>query len=84
MPAVVRTELASGLGEAKFFKSVQPEDVAQAIADVLRRPKFDVFVPASLDTMGRITRLLPRRVGEAIARALGARSAPAADKDADS
>lgn len=105
MPAVVRTELASGLGEAKFFKSVQPEDVAQAIVDALRRPKFDVFVPASLDAMGRITRLLPRRLGEGLLRALGgdkilssathssaraeyesraARSAPAAEKDADS
>ncbi|ANN15421.1 short-chain dehydrogenase [Amycolatopsis orientalis] len=71
MPAVVRTELASGLGEAKFFKSVGPEDVAQAIADALRRPKFDVFVPGSLDAMGRITRLLPRRVGEGLVRALG-------------
>jgi len=71
MPAVVRTELASGLGEAKFFKSVQPEDVAQAIVDALRRPKFDVFVPASLDAMGRITRLLPRRLGEGLIRALG-------------
>ncbi|RSN65710.1 short-chain dehydrogenase [Amycolatopsis sp. WAC 04182] len=71
MPAVVRTELASGLGEAKFFKSVQPEDVAQAIVDALRRPKFDVFVPASLDAMGRITRLLPRRLGEGLLRALG-------------
>ncbi|MER6667850.1 SDR family oxidoreductase [Amycolatopsis japonica] len=105
MPAVVRTELASGLGEAKFFKSVQPEDVAQAIVDALRRPKFDVFVPASLDVMGRITRLLPRRLGEGLLRALGgdkilssathssaraeyesraARSAPAAEKGADS
>ncbi|MGW4132171.1 SDR family oxidoreductase [Amycolatopsis japonica] len=105
MPAVVRTELASGLGEAKFFKSVQPEDVAQAIVDALRRPKFDVFVPASLDAMGRITRLLPRRLGEGLLRALGgdkilssathssaraeyesraARSAPAAEKGADS
>lgn len=105
MPAVVRTELASGLDEAKFFKSVQPEDVAQAIVDALRRPKFDVFVPASLDAMGRITRLLPRRLGEGLLRALGgdkilssathssaraeyesraARSAPAAEKNADS
>ncbi|MFD8497907.1 SDR family oxidoreductase [Amycolatopsis sp. NPDC059657] len=71
MPAIVRTELASGLGEAKFFKSLQPEDVADAIVDALRRPHFDVFVPKSLDAMGRITRLLPRAAGEWIARALG-------------
>ncbi|SDX72443.1 Short-chain dehydrogenase [Amycolatopsis xylanica] len=71
MPAIVRTELASGLGEAKFFKSLRPEDVADAIVDALRRPHFDVFVPKSLDAMGRITRLLPRAAGEWIARALG-------------
>ncbi|WP_370944362.1 SDR family oxidoreductase [Amycolatopsis sp. cg5] len=68
---IVRTELASGLGEAKFFKSLQPEDVAAAIVDALRRPHFDVFVPKSLDAMGRITRLLPRAAGEWIARTLG-------------
>ncbi|MFD9892850.1 SDR family oxidoreductase [Amycolatopsis sp. NPDC059027] len=72
MPGIVRTELASGLGEAKFFKSVRPEDVAHAIVDALRFPRFDVFVPRSLGTMGRITRLLPRRWGESVARALGA------------
>ncbi|MEC3977816.1 SDR family oxidoreductase [Amycolatopsis sp. H20-H5] len=71
MPAVVRTELASGLGEARFIKSVQPEDVAQAIVAALRRPKFDVFVPSSLDAMGRITRLLPRKAGEWLVRSLG-------------
>ncbi|MEV0071517.1 SDR family oxidoreductase [Amycolatopsis sp. NPDC050768] len=71
MPAVVRTELASGLGEAKFIKSVGPEDVAAAIADALKYPKFDVFVPKSLDFTGRITRLFPRAFGEWFVRALG-------------
>ncbi|MCU1686866.1 MAG: NAD(P)-dependent oxidoreductase [Amycolatopsis sp.] len=71
MPAIVRTELASGLAEAKMIKSVQPEDVAAAIVDALRKPRFDVFVPKSLDLMGRITRLLPRRTGEWVARSLG-------------
>lgn len=71
MPAVVRTELASGLGEARFIKSVGPEDVAAAIVDALRRPKFDVFVPKSLDFTGRFTRLLPRAFGEWFVRALG-------------
>ncbi|MFB9923370.1 SDR family oxidoreductase, partial [Amycolatopsis halotolerans] len=71
MPAVVRTELASGLGEARFIKSVGPEDVAAAIVDALERPKFDVFVPKSLDLTGRITRLFPRAFGEWLVRALG-------------
>ncbi|GAB3369826.1 SDR family oxidoreductase [Amycolatopsis echigonensis] len=71
MPAVVRTELASGLGEARFIKSVGPDDVAAAIVDALERPKFDVFVPKSLDLTGRITRLFPRAFGEWLVRALG-------------
>ncbi|MEQ0561719.1 SDR family oxidoreductase [Amycolatopsis sp. NEAU-NG30] len=72
MPGIVRTELASGLGEAKVIKSVRPEDVADAIVSALRKPRFDVFVPRSLGTMGKLTRLLPRRAGEALARALKA------------
>ncbi|MEV4145190.1 SDR family oxidoreductase [Amycolatopsis sp. NPDC049691] len=72
LPAIVRTELASGLGEAKLFKSSRPEDVAHAIVSTLRKPRFEVFVPRSVGTMGKLTRLLPRRAGEALARALKA------------
>jgi NAD(P)-dependent dehydrogenase (short-subunit alcohol dehydrogenase family) len=72
MPAIVRTELASGLGEAKLFKSSRPEDVADAIVSTLRKPRFEVFVPRSVGTMGKLTRLLPRRAGEALSRALKA------------
>jgi short-subunit dehydrogenase len=70
MPAIVRTELAAGLKEARFFKSVEATDVAEAIVKTLRRPKFEVYVPASLDAMNRITRLLPRSVAEWIVRSL--------------
>ena len=72
MPGIVRTELAAGLGEAKFFKSVRADDVADAIVATLLKPRFEVFVPRSLGTMGKLTRLLPRRAGEALARALKA------------
>jgi short-subunit dehydrogenase len=70
MPAIVRTELASGLGEARLFRSVTAEDVAEAIVAALRHPRFDVFVPRSLGPMNRFTRLLPRRTGEWIVRKL--------------
>ncbi|MEV4055578.1 SDR family oxidoreductase [Amycolatopsis sp. NPDC049688] len=72
MPAIVRTELASGLGEAKLFKSSRPEDVADAIVSTLRKPRFDVYVPRSVGTMGKLTRLFPRRFGEGLSRALKA------------
>ncbi|HEX2131407.1 MAG TPA: SDR family oxidoreductase [Actinophytocola sp.] len=70
LPAVVRTELAAGLPEARFFKSVEADDVATAIVGALRRPRFEVYVPASLNAMNRVTRLLPRAAAEWIVRTL--------------
>jgi short-subunit dehydrogenase len=68
MPAVVRTELAAGLTESRFIKPVEAADVADAIVKTLQRPKFDVFVPRSLDATFRFTRLLPRPAAEWVAR----------------
>ena len=71
MPAIVRTELTSGVEDARFIKSITPEDVAGAIVKALLRPRFEVYVPASLGPINRFTRaLLPRRVAEGIVRAL--------------
>jgi len=70
MPAVVRTELATGLKEARFFKPVEVTDVAEAIVKGLQKNKFEVYVPASLNAMNRFTRLLPRPAAEWIVRAL--------------
>lgn len=72
MPTVVRTHLADGLPETRLFKSLRPEEVAQAIVAVLREPRFDVFVPKSLDLTDRIGRLVPRWMSEWFVRAVGA------------
>ncbi|HVV13845.1 SDR family oxidoreductase [Amycolatopsis sp.] len=72
MPTVVRTHLADGLVETKLFKPVQPEDVATAIVATLKEPKFDVYVPRSLDATGRLGRLLPRAASEWFMRTIGA------------
>jgi NAD(P)-dependent dehydrogenase (short-subunit alcohol dehydrogenase family) len=68
MPAVVRTELSAGLSESRFIKPVEVSDVADAIVKTLQRPKFDVYVPRSLDATFRFTRLLPRPAAEWVAR----------------
>jgi NAD(P)-dependent dehydrogenase (short-subunit alcohol dehydrogenase family) len=68
MPAVVRTELAVGLTESRFIKPVEASDVADAIVKTLQHPRFDVFVPRSLDATFRFTRLLPRPAAEWVAR----------------
>src|SRR3954465_13539908 len=45
MPSLVNTELASGVPEARGVKTIEPEEVADAVIAALRVPRFDVFVP---------------------------------------
>ncbi|MCW2967634.1 MAG: family oxidoreductase [Solirubrobacteraceae bacterium] len=72
MPGVVNTELAAGLQPARGVKNINPEDVADAIVDALRHPRFDVFVPKAIGPINSILGLLPRTGREAFARALKA------------
>ncbi|HEU5475393.1 MAG TPA: SDR family oxidoreductase [Actinophytocola sp.] len=69
LPSIVRTELTAGVEDARFVKSIQPGTVAEAVVGALQRPRFEVYVPRSLGTINRFTRLLPRAAGEWIARA---------------
>jgi NADP-dependent 3-hydroxy acid dehydrogenase YdfG len=72
MPGIVNTELATGLQSARGVKNVNPEDVADAIVEALRFPRFDVFVPKSIGPINSVLGLLPRTGREAFARALKA------------
>ncbi len=72
MPAIVNTELATGLKQARGIKTVEPEDVADAIVEALKRPYFDVHVPRISGAIGKLIAVLPRRGREAVAQALGA------------
>ncbi len=83
MPGVVNTELASGLQEARGVKNVNPEDVAEAIVDALRHPRFDVFVPRSIGPISAIMGAAAAPGREAVSRALKAdRVLAAADPEA--
>lgn len=72
MPAVVNTELATGGGSVRGLRSVEPEDVADAIVNAIRRQKFDVYVPRELGVLDRARGFLPRRAFEALLRATNA------------
>lgn len=72
MPGIVNTELAAGLQQARGVKNVNPEDVADAIVEALRFPRFDVFVPKAIGPINSVLGLLPRSGREAFARALKA------------
>jgi NADP-dependent 3-hydroxy acid dehydrogenase YdfG len=72
MPVVVDTELSSGVGTPRGIPKIKPEDVAEAIVEVLRRPRFDVYVPRSIGPLTALSAALPRRVRELTMRVLGA------------
>ncbi len=72
MPAVVNTELGSGLPDTRGVKKLEPTEVAEAIVDALRFPKFDVWVPASSAVIDKLIHPLPRRAKEVIARVMKA------------
>jgi NADP-dependent 3-hydroxy acid dehydrogenase YdfG len=72
MPAVVNTELAAGLKEARGVKNLEPEEVADAIVDALETARFDVWVPRSTQYIATVMNIVPRRGREAIARFLKA------------
>jgi NAD(P)-dependent dehydrogenase (short-subunit alcohol dehydrogenase family) len=72
MPGIVRTELSAGLHEARGVKSVSVEEVAKEVVSALKVPRFDVFVPRSTGAIVAVTSALPRRLREAIGRAIKA------------
>jgi NADP-dependent 3-hydroxy acid dehydrogenase YdfG len=72
MPNVVNTELGSGLAKGLAVQFIEPEDVAEAIVAELKQPRFEVWVPRANGIIFKLVSPLPRRLREAIARALGA------------
>jgi NADP-dependent 3-hydroxy acid dehydrogenase YdfG len=72
MPVLVDTELATGVRTAWGVPRLAPEDVAEAIVETLRRPRFDVFLPRSIGPLTVAGWLLPRRVRELLHRAIRA------------
>ena len=72
MPAVVNTELGSGLMQARGVKTLEPEDVAEAIVEALETNRFEVWVPKETQAIATVMNVMPRRGREAIARLLKA------------
>ncbi len=72
MPFVVNTELGSGLGTARGLRNLQPEDVADAIVEALQHRIVEVWVPKSTKRTFQLSQLLPRALGDGLARAIRA------------
>jgi hypothetical protein len=72
MPYVVRTELGSGLGEARGLSTLEPSEVAEAIVEALRLGTVEVWVPKRSRRTNQLVAVLPRRLSEGMARAMKA------------
>jgi NAD(P)-dependent dehydrogenase (short-subunit alcohol dehydrogenase family) len=70
MPGIVKTELTTGLADARAVKTLEVDEVADAIVGALKKPRFDVFLPRSSGSLVRVGAILPRRLRLAIGRAL--------------
>ena len=66
-PSLCRTDLASGFPGLRGMPFIEPHDVAGAIVETLRRPRFDVFVPKSMGPMLWLNQALPFRARAALA-----------------
>src|SRR3954451_18211875 len=72
MPALVDTELTSGVRAGRGIEKAKPEEVADEIVDALRTPRFNVFVPRSVGRINKFMNMLPRAAAEKIGRMLEA------------
>jgi short-subunit dehydrogenase len=53
------------------IKTPEPEDVAEAIVEALQTGRYEVYVPKRMNAVIRLGALLPRRVADAVADAMG-------------
>jgi NAD(P)-dependent dehydrogenase (short-subunit alcohol dehydrogenase family) len=69
-PVAVNTELGLGLSEPRQrqFRKIEPQQVADAILETLRVPKFDVHVPKQLSISERASALMPIGVQDSLSR----------------
>jgi nicotinamidase/pyrazinamidase len=72
LPYLADTELGRGTGRAHGFRMLPADDVAAGILGALRTGRVDVWLPRWQKPLTRATALLPRRLADLIAHALGA------------
>jgi short-subunit dehydrogenase len=68
-PAIVKTQMSEGLKDVRGVRAVEPDEVAEAIVNLLQRPgKFAVFVPPSIGAMCLTFSAFPYRIRHLLTR----------------
>ena len=62
LPGVVNTELSRGLPQTRLAPQVEPEEIAAAVLDAIRRPRREVWLPRSGVLTMTLMRWLPARM----------------------
>lgn len=71
LPGVVATELTAGVAPLRWPRVVTPDEVAGAVVSAARTGAPETWVPRAGRLAVVLPALLPRRVAEAVGRALG-------------
>ena len=76
--------MIAGVGHARGFKNVEPQDVAKAVAGLIVKPKPRVVVPQSFGILALAPRrFMPQRLYEAVERGIGAERVFLGDVDVE-
>jgi len=68
LPSLVKTELVAGISVRRGTPTCRPADVAERVLEVLRKPRFEAYVPRSVAPVAFIHQLLPARARLMVAR----------------
>ncbi|MCW3011395.1 MAG: Short-chain dehydrogenase/reductase family oxidoreductase [Solirubrobacterales bacterium] len=72
MPSFTNTDIVAGTKGTRFVKNVEPEEVGAAIAAAIASRRKDVYVPAAVGAIVKLTPLIGRRLRDATNKAIGA------------
>ena len=71
LPTFVNTELIAGTPGVKGFKNAEPAEIANAIVELVAKPRPRVRVMKAIGALVASAKFMPRAVAEGINRALG-------------
>jgi short-subunit dehydrogenase len=71
LPTFVNTELTAGTSGAKGFKNAEPTDIADAIVQLVAKPKPRVRVTKMIGAVVASAKFMPRSAAEGLNRMLG-------------